>query len=200
MPTATKKCLFCKERKRNEEMKQTPNRQWFCDSECIAKYANQKWQRQKNKNNNERKKEVKQNDLAHQHKLTQKAFNRMRALQELAEFKRLGIEPVCISCGKANMDWCCGHYKTVGSHGELRYSEINTYLQCNKYCNMSLSGNISGNKTTRGYTQGLKDRFGEDKAQDIFDYLDTFNKPAKWTGEQLIEMRKKFNKKIRELL
>ena len=41
---------------------------------------------------------------------------------------------------------------------------------------------------------------GEDKAQDIFDYLDTFNEPAKWSGDQLMEMRKEFNKKIRELV
>ena len=51
MPTATKKCVCCKERKRNEEMMQTPNKQWFCGHECIASYANKKWQKVKRINN-----------------------------------------------------------------------------------------------------------------------------------------------------
>ena len=96
------------------------------------------------------------------------------------------------------MDWCCGHFKTRGSQRELAYDEKNTYLQCNRYCNKGLSGNINGNKTTRGYLQGLRDRFGEREAQGIIEYCEQ-KRVKKWTCEELIEMRKKFNAEIRRL-
>lgn len=137
--------------------------------------------------------------LPRQHKLTQKAFNKMRVLEELVWFREKGIEPECISCGKPNMDWCCGHFKTVGSQGALRYDPDNTYLQCNRYCNMGLSGNISGNKTSPGYRQGLIDRFGCSAGQEIIDYCDSNTKTVKWEWQKLEDMRADFNEKIREL-
>lgn len=150
----------------------------------------------RHRENRERKKEFYANDLSKQLKLTQKSFNKLRVLQELAWFKSRGLEPECISCGKTNMDWCCSHLKTVGSHGELRFDEKNTKLACNRYCNMALSGNINGNKTTRGYLVGLAERFGKSEAGEIIDYCNT-NKVRKWTCEELIDMRKEFNKQIR---
>ena len=64
---------------------------------------------------------------------------------------------------------------------------------------MALSGNIEGNKNARGYKQGLIERFGKEKAKEIFDYCESNTKPRKFTGEELIEMRKDFNRQIREL-
>ncbi|MCP4337249.1 MAG: hypothetical protein GY679_05385, partial [Mycoplasma sp.] len=75
----------------------------------------------------------------------------------------------------------------------------NTYLQCNKYCNMSLSGNINGDKNTRGYTQGLFDRFGNEQAEGIIHYCETSAEVKKWAWQELEAMRKEFNKNIREL-
>ena len=97
------------------------------------------------------------------------------------------------------MDWCCGHFKTRGSQGNLRYDEKNTYLQCNKFCNMSLSGNINGNKTTRGYISGLFERFG-DGANSIIEYCETNTQTKKWTGQELEQMRKEFNLEIKKYL
>jgi len=144
-------------------------------------------------------KDLNRQSLSWQHKQTQKSFNRMRVLQELKWFHDRGLKPQCISCAKENMDWCCGHHKTVGAEGELRYSEFNTTLQCNRYCNMGLSGNIHGNKTTRGYLQGLKDRFGEVEGQAIIDKCEAHSGQVKWSWQQLEEMRAGFNQKIREL-
>lgn len=144
------------------------------------------------------KKEFKSKDRPWQHKQTQKAFNKLRKLQEIKWFEDRGLEPECISCGKKNMDWCCSHLKTVGSQGALRYDPINTKLGCNRYCNMALSGNINGNKTTRGYLQGLRDRFGDKEAQEIINYCNQ-NRIRKWTVLELVEMRKKMNKEIRKL-
>lgn len=144
------------------------------------------------------KKIFRASDIELQLNLTQKAFNKMRKLEEIYWFESKGLEPECISCGKANMDWCCGHFKTVGSQGALRFDRINTYLQCNRYCNMGLSGNISGNKNTRGYIKGLFERFGDDKANEIIEYCEK-DSVKKWTCDELIELRKGFNLISKEL-
>ena len=145
------------------------------------------------------KKAFYENDISKQLELTKNVFNKLRRLQEFKWFADRGLEPECISCEKKNMDWCCGHFKTVGSQGALRYSKINTYLQCNRYCNKALSGNISGNKNTRGYLQGLEDRFGKKESKRIIEYCSK-DRVKKWTCVELIEMRKNYNIEIRSLL
>jgi len=80
----------------------------------------------------------------------------------------------------------------------LRFDELNTALQCNRYCNKGLSGNINGNKTTRGYLQGLRDRYGEERAREIIEYCEV-DRIAEWNCEELIAMRKQWNVEIREL-
>ena len=145
-----------------------------------------------------KKKAFRLSDTKLQHDLTQAAFNKLRVLQEKKWFADRGLEPECISCGKQNMDWCCGHFKSRGAQGNLRYDEKNTYLQCNRYCNMALSGNIAGNKTTRGYAAGLLVRFGE-ASKGIIEYCESNTAVRKWTGEELQEMRKSFNLQIKEL-
>ena len=97
------------------------------------------------------------------------------------------------------MDWACGHFKTVSAQGNLRYDPINTYLQCNRYCNMGLSGNIEGNKNTHGYKKGLLKRFGEEEGLGIIEYCETHTEVKKWQCDELIERRQFFNKRIREL-
>jgi hypothetical protein len=98
------------------------------------------------------------------------------------------------------MDWCCGHYKTVGAQSGLRYDRQNTFLQCNRYCNKGLSGNIAGNKNTRGYTQGLADRFGQAEADKIIEYCEARTAPVKWDWQELEAWRKEWNIKYRELI
>ncbi|MCH8980835.1 recombination protein NinG [candidate division KSB1 bacterium] len=143
-----------------------------------------------------RKKKYKESDVNHQHDLTQVVFNKMRVLEEKLWFKLFGLEPECISCKKKNMDWCNGHFKSVGSQGALRYDPLNSYLQCNRYCNMALSGNINGNKTTRGYLVGLIERFGVIVADEIVIYCER-DRVKVWSCDELEEMRKSFNVEIR---
>ncbi len=167
-----RKCPNCKKYNKPEDAVKV-NISYFCNIDCATAHAYKNRDKGRKIKNKAQKEKVKTDNLSHQHKLTQKAFNRMRVLQELKWFKDRGLEPECISCGKNNMDWCCGHFKTRGSQGNLRYDQVNTYLQCNRYCNMALSGNISGNKTTRGYITGLHDRFGDKKAREIIEYCET---------------------------
>jgi len=187
-----KKCKVC-----TNIYKPFSTTQCVCSTACAIKHARLKAQKQADNEFKIRKREFKANDIKRQHKLTQSAFNKLRKLQELRWFKERGLEPECISCGKTNMDWCCGHLKTVGSSSSHRYSEDNTKLQCNRYCNMGLSGNINGNKTTRGYLQGLVDRFGKAEAKRITDSLT--DEVKKWTCDELTLMRKGFNSEIKRL-
>ena len=156
--------------------------------------------RDKKRANSRKRRDYDKNTIAWQHKQTQKVFNKMRRLEEFAWFKERGLEPECISCGKKQMDWACGHMKTVASSGVLRYNRVNTHLQCNKYCNQAKSGNIEGCKNTRGYKRGLVERYGENIGGAILSYLEREqHKLASWTCEQLEEMRQGFNAKIRQL-
>lgn len=148
-----------------------------------------------------RKVEFNQKDIRWQHKQCQPVFNKLRRLQELKWFNDRGIEPYCISCGNTigNDTWACGHFRSVGSNSQLRYDPVNTYLQHNNRCNKNLSGDINGTSTTKGYKQGLIDRFGEDLALWITDYCEIHNDPIKWSWEKMEAMRKEWNKEIREL-
>ncbi|MBL4753755.1 MAG: recombination protein NinG [Flavobacteriales bacterium] len=170
-----------------------------CSPACAIAYVQIEKGKAYDKETTKLKKAFYGNNIGKQHELTQPVFNKMRRLEEFKWFHERGLKPVCISCGKENMDWCCGHFKTVAAQGNLRYDTINTYLQCNKYCNSSLSGNIEGNKTTRGYKKGLLERFGEVEGQKIIDYCETHTEVKKWKCDELIERRQFFNKRIREL-
>lgn len=212
MPNKKRKCKQCKQFTEADKGIKTPV-SFFCGTDCARDFALDKIEKDKKKRRNKlirEEKEIKKanrkalrdfnrKDIRWQHKQTQKAFNKMRVLQELKWFKDRNIKPYCISCKKTNMDWCCGHYKTVGAQGGLRYDRLNTHLQCNRYCNMGLSGNLSGNKNTVGYTQGLIDRFGEDRGLYIIDYCNSKKDAVKWTCQELESMRSEFNRNIREL-
>ena len=165
---------------------------------CLAEWAKLDREKKADVKHKVKKKEFNLNDVKYQHSLTQPVFNRLRVQEELEWFKSRGLEPECISCSKKNMDWCCGHFKTRGAQSNLRYDKSNTFLQCNRYCNMGLSGNISGDKNTRGYIQGLFDRFGDKRAQEIIDYCETETSPRKFTGQELEQMRKEFNLEIKK--
>lgn len=140
--------------------------------------------------------ELNKKSLKYQHKLTQPVFNKLRRLQEFKWFSDRGLEPVCISCGKplGNDQWCNGHFKSVGANGRLRYDPVNSYLQHNHNCNMKLSGDI------KRYEPGLIARFGEEEGQRIITYCEENNAPIKRSWEDLEQLRKEFNKEIKNLL
>lgn len=144
------------------------------------------------------KRQVQLQDVDYQIKTTQPVFNRMRVLEELRWFADRGIEPFCISCKRTKMDWSCGHFKTRGAQGNLRFCRFNTHLQCNWRCNRNLSGNINGDKTSIGYKAGLLLRFG-DEGQRIIDYCETHTEKVKWDPEYLISFRAECRAKIRTL-
>lgn len=192
-----KKCRECR-----KPFKPYNTLQVACSPKCALaigkKELAKKAERQAKQARAERR-EFNRRDLRWQHKQCQRVFNRMRVLEEIEWFRERGMEPECISCGKTRMDWCCGHFKTVGAQSNLRYDRSNTYLQCNRYCNSGLSGNIEGNKNTRGYKRGLVERFGEEGARRIIDYCESNTAPANCDWQELEALRKQWNQRIREL-
>lgn len=172
-----------------------------CSMACSLDYIGAEKQKAEAKKSKQKKKEFYQKDIRWQHKQCQPVFNKLRRLQEFKWFKDRGIEPYCISCGGelGGDTWACGHFRSVGSNSQLRYSPENTYLQHNNRCNKNLSGDINGTATTKGYKQGLVDRFGEDLALWITDYCEIHSDPVKWDWEKMETMRAEWNAEIRKL-
>lgn len=205
MANSKRKCPACGSYNRVDDGMLINNR-LYCGMDCATSYAKKmapmaraKHEREERVNCKRRKKKLERTNLKWQHQQTQRVFNKMRVLQELKWFRDRGIEPYCISCGKINMDWCCGHFKTVGAQSNLRYEESNTHLQCNKYCNQSLSGNLYGNKNTRGYIAGLYMRFGDEIAQSKIDFCNSNTEPKKWHWDELEQFRSECREKIKRL-
>ena len=195
------KCCGCKDRFDSTTMLKF-NNSTFHSYDCATAYARKKSDRdakakvKKDKQESSKAlRDLNRRTLKWQHSKTQTSFNKMRRLQELKWFDERGVEPVCISCQKplGNDQWCCGHFKTVGSNGRLRYDSKNAYLQHNRNCNMGLSGDV------RGYMKGLISRFGESKAAEIEEYCTNNNAPLKRTWQEIEELRKQFNLEIKRL-
>lgn len=192
-----KKCRICK-----AKFEPFSSLQVACSVKCAREEARKQLEKKAEKAAKQaraERREFNRRDLTWQHKQCQRVFNRMRVLEELQWFRDRGMEPECISCGKTHMDWCCGHFKTRGAQPGLRYDRMNTFLQCNKACNESLSGNIEGTRTSRGYKQGLVDRFGEEEAKRIIDHCETNTAPAQWEWQELEALRKEWNQRIRDM-
>lgn len=67
----------------------------------------------------------------------------------------------CISCGKTGDGvYHASHYRSVGSHPELRFNEKNVNKSCNK-CNVFLSGNLIE------YRIGLCKKIGEEEVRKL---------------------------------
>jgi hypothetical protein len=93
----------------------------------------------------------------------------------------------CISCGTLKaVQWHAGHYLTTAARPELRFDGDNVHRQCSQ-CNDHLSGNLLQ------YRVGLIERIGLARVE----ALEGPHPPAKWTREQLIEMRKTYVLKAR---
>lgn len=113
----------------------------------------------------------------------------------------------CISCDRPPHEidseqgwkpggaWDCGHYLTVGSHPELRFNEDNAGRQC-KACNGG-AGRFSRKSRTvnQEYRENLVKRIGLERVE----WLEGPHEPAKYTPEQLAEIREKYRLKAKEL-
>ncbi len=175
----------------------------FCQLDCAYKFARARQDKQRKRQQAKAKqsqakedkadkkalREFKRNDRKHQFQLTKSKIQHW--VNHIRDFG-LG----CISCGteKPTIQYCGGHYKTAGGHSEMALITKNIHKQCNQYCNMNLSGNIHGTKTTKGYIVGLVDRYG----QDYVDWLDSHHELPRYDCDQLIKIRAFYSKLIRD--
>jgi hypothetical protein len=168
---------------------------------CVLDYAQGVKAKEQATQYRQDKKDFYRKTIKWQHSQNRIVFNKLRRLEELKWFKDRGQQPTCISCGgELGGDvWACGHFKTVGASGQLRYDTDNTKLQHNKRCNKDLSGDIYGTATTRGYIRGLYERFGEEEAQRIINYCETNNAVKKWNWQEMEADRKGWAERIRKL-
>jgi hypothetical protein len=101
----------------------------------------------------------------------------------------------CISCGSTRVATGlkggkrdCGHYRSVGSAGHLRFNEDNAHSQC-KYCNEHLSGSHVM------YRQGLKERIGLERLEAV----ESNNEVHKWTHSELRDLKARYQRLIKEM-
>jgi len=95
----------------------------------------------------------------------------------------------CISCGKATKPGDhAGHWKPTSTSPELRFSESNIHLQCVQ-CNLYLHGNVAQ------YRLGLMGRIGIE----LVEWLESKHPPAKWTIDELKELKKVYKNKLKEM-
>lgn len=181
-----KKCKGCKEYYR-PEVDAKDYVKWCSDDcrEVIALEALQKVResrkRSQDKDHRERKRALK--PISHWLNITQKVFNEYIR-------NRDSKEP-CISCGRLDApEWCAGHYRTRGAASHLRFNEKNVHKQCNRHCNMELSGNIAN------YRPRLIAKIGLEAVE----ALENDNTTKKWDYEELKQMREHYNKLIKEMV
>jgi hypothetical protein len=193
MPTSTLKCRCgCKQRERRESMLITPNGAAFINADHAASYGKERAARLRKKPEPKRlptKLEYRRNDYSHQFQLTKKAA------QALAN--ELDRDRPCICCDepRGNAQFCGGHAKSAGAHPELALDLRNIHGQRNALCNQNKSGNWAGDKHSKGFRQGLIDRYGIG----IIEYLESYHSPRRLTCADFIAMRKEFAAETRRL-
>lgn len=98
----------------------------------------------------------------------------------------------CICCDKpygtneTGGDFDCGHYRSRGAAGHLRFNEDNAFGQ-RKYCNTYLSGNVHGMRS------GMIKRIGLARVEAI----ENNNTPHKWEREELIAIEAHYKAKLK---
>lgn len=135
-------------------------------------------------------KKRKRESLPHQLELTRVVFNGfIRALDA-----DIGC---CISCGRSSCggSFDAGHYKSVGSHPELRFDPRNCYKQ-GSGCNRAGSERRRNDQVVqREYEQRLRAKMGDA----LVDWLNGPHKPKHYTAEDLKALRKMYAAESRRL-
>jgi len=170
----TKKCKAC-----NEKFVYFSSLQKVCSVACSLKHVRNEERKEFNRETKRRKQAIKsRSDWLRE---VQQVFNKYIRLRD--------SNLPCISCARHhNGQYHAGHYKTVGANPELRFNEINCHKQCAP-CNNHLSGNITN------YRIELSKRIGDEKLKE----LEGPHEPKKYTIEELKELKKVYQQKIKQL-
>lgn len=183
-----KKCKAC-----TGEFKPWNSTQVVCSTICALAWTKAKEKKAKEKANRKAARDLKTSTKSYRTRKAQEAFNKFIRLRDW--------DKPCISCGRETVEqtiggkWDCGHFKSVGSHPELRFEEKNAYKQC-KSCNGG-----SGKYTRKNHTVSLEyeERLIERVGQDIVDWLNGPNEGKHYTVDDLREIERYYKRKCKEL-
>lgn len=188
-----KKCKVCK-----ASFAPWSSTQVVCSVGCARQFARSEREKKEAKQLRERKQALKsKGDLT---KEVQTVFNQFIRFRDYHD--------PCISCGitvweieagtaygKTGGLWDAGHYLSRGARPEHRFNEDNCHKQC-KRCNGG-AGNWSRSDAlvAQRYRENLIKKIGVGRVEAI----EVDHDPKKYTAEQLIELKKHYQAKCREL-
>ena len=169
-----RKCKVC-----GEKYTPTMPLQTACSLICAIEHGKVLAARKEYKETREKRKKLK--SRAQYMKEAQSAFNKFIRVRD--------AHLPCISCGRHHQgQYHAGHYRTTKAAPELRFNEQNVHKQC-RPCNEFLSGNIVN------YRVELIRRIGIDSVE----WIEGPHEPNKYTIEELIEIKKEYTRKAKEL-
>ena len=186
MANTKKECKYCNEFVLVDSGVQTPGGFFCCIDHAIA-FANEKTVK-KRKKVQRTKDNQKREELKTYGKLQDEAA---KAAQFYARMRDHGNP--CISCGKHKRVKVCGsvydggHYRSKGSAKHLSLYTLNIHLQCVR-CNRFEGGNSD-------YRINLVKKLGVEKVEAI----ESDQRPRKYSREDLVRIKKIFNKKARRI-
>ena len=167
-------CVSCK-----KEFTPVRMAQKVCSMGCAIEYSKVLSAKKERKEIKEKKAKLK--SRAEYLKEAQAVFNKFIRMRDESQ--------PCISCGRHHTgQYHAGHYRTVGAAPELRFNETNCHKQCS-VCNNHLSGNLLE------YRRGLVAKIGIDKVE----WLEGKHEAKKYTIEEILEIKKLYQQKIKEL-
>jgi len=168
----------------------------WCSPKCGQEIAAARVKENYDADTRKMTKEHRANNRSYQLRKAQPAFN--------AYIRERDAGLVCISCGRADGEikdnytggkWDCGHFLTIGAHSELRFEELNAHKQC-KSCNGGSGRFTRKNHTvSQEYRERLIQRIGLAKVE----WLEGPRDAKKYTASDLIEIRKTYKAKLKEL-
>lgn len=174
-PPRQKKCKVCR-----DPFKPFSSTHVACSLPCALKLAKESAAKERRAEYKAAKEKLKtRGDYL---KECQQAFNAWIRERDYAE--------PCISCGTTKpVQYCAGHYLTVGAHPELRFEPLNVHKQCNKNCNLEKSGNIVE------YRKRLIAKIGPDKVE----WLEGHHEPKKYTIDEIKQITAHYRAEARRL-
>ena len=197
MPTKLLRCTGCKTRFDRSTMRKHPVG-WFHSDECAYTYARTAQDRAQRRVERKAKalaveqgKALRRQNRAEKNNMKSKSEHTRETQAVFNRYIRLRDEAAglpCISCGRHHKgQYHAGHYRTTAACPELRFDEFNCHRQCMP-CNTHLSGNILE------YRRALILKVGQEEV----DWIEGSHVPARYTIDDLDEIKKKYRKKARE--
>lgn len=153
--------------------------------ECARVYGKQQREQKAKKEFNRETKRLKEKIKTK----TQYADEAQRAVNRFIRAR--DYNDPCISCGTTRRDiqYAAGHLLSRGAHPELRFNEDNIHRQCNKRCNLELSGNIGP------YRENLIKKIGSAKMA----ILEGPHEPNNYDIDDLLIIKHCYTRRAKEL-